>query len=81
MCKIGKISGAFLFIVIKLQATRSSIGESYEKWIKETRLDIHAGPGAKIAGAQENPRGENCQEVEANRGGYAAKGLQSRTVA
>jgi hypothetical protein len=44
MCKIGKISGAFLFIVIKLQATRSSIGESYEKWIKETRLDIHAGP-------------------------------------
>ena len=36
--------GAFLFMGIGLQATRSSIGESYAKWIKETCLDIHTGP-------------------------------------
>jgi hypothetical protein len=36
--------GAFLFIGIGLQATRSSIGESYAKWIEETCLDIHTGP-------------------------------------
>jgi hypothetical protein len=38
------MTGAFLFMGIGLQATRSPMGESYEKWIKETRLDICTGP-------------------------------------
>jgi hypothetical protein len=59
----GLLSGAFLLIDFQLQAP-SLHGESHEKWIKETRLDINAGSRTEDNGPQQNPRRPNCQEVE-----------------
>jgi hypothetical protein len=55
--------GAFLLIDFQLQAPALH-GDSHEKWIKETGLDISAGARAEDNGPQENPRRRNCQEVE-----------------
>jgi hypothetical protein len=59
----GLMSGAFLLIDFQLQAPALH-GDSHEKWIKETRLDISAGSRTEDNGPQENPRRPNCQEVE-----------------
>jgi len=71
----GLLSGAFLLIDFQLQAPALH-GDSHEKWIKETRLDISAGSGAEDNGPQENPRRPNCQEVETNRRRHAPKSVQ-----
>jgi hypothetical protein len=62
-CLNGVHGGAFLLIDFQLQAPALH-GDSHEKWIKETRLDISAGSRAEDNGPQENPRRPNCQEVE-----------------
>ena len=56
-------------------------GDSNEKWIKETRLDISTGSRAEDDGTQENPRRPNCQKVETNRRGNAAESIQFGIVA
>ena len=56
----GLLSGAFLLIDFQLQAPALH-GDSHEKWIKETGLDISAGSRAEDNGPQENPRRSNCQ--------------------
>ena len=35
-------------------------GDSYEKWIKETRLDIRTGSRTQVARQKEGAREENC---------------------
>jgi hypothetical protein len=69
------LSGAFLLIDFQLQAPALH-GDSHEKWVKETRLDISAGSRAEDNGPQENPRRPNCQEVETNRRRHAPKSVQ-----
>jgi len=54
---------AFLFAIYRLQASANIIGDTYEKWKEETRLDIRAGPRTKVHGAQENTGGKNSQEA------------------
>ena len=71
----GLLSGAFLLIDFQLQAPALH-GDSHEKWIKETRLDISAGSRAEDNGPQENPRRPNCQEVETDRRRHAPKSVQ-----
>jgi hypothetical protein len=71
----GLLSGAFLLIDFQLEASALH-GESHEKWIKETRLDISAGSRAEDNGPQENPHGPNCQEVETDRRRHAPKSVQ-----
>jgi hypothetical protein len=71
----GLLSGAFLLIDFQLQAPALH-GDSHEKWIKETGLDISAGSRAEDNGPQENPRRPNCQEVETDRRRHAPKSVQ-----
>jgi hypothetical protein len=71
----GLLSGAFLLIDFQLQAPALH-GDSHEKWIKETGLDISTGSRAEDNGPQENPRRPNCQEVEADRRRHAPKSVQ-----
>ena len=71
----GLLSGTFLLIDFQLQAPALH-GDSHEKWIKETRLDISAGSRAEDNGPQENPRRPNCQEVETDRRRHAPKSVQ-----
>jgi hypothetical protein len=53
----------------------------YEKWIKETRLDIRASPRTQVARKKEDPRGQDRQIFEAQRGRDAAEGIQYRSLA
>ena len=76
----GLLSGAFLLIDFQLQAPALH-GNSHEKWIKETRLDMTAGWGLEVNGPQENPRRRNCQEVETDRRRHAPKSVQYGIVA
>ena len=76
----GLLSGAFLLIDFQLQAPALH-GDSHEKWIKETGLDISAGARAEDNGPQENPRWPNCQEVETDRGSNATKSVQHGIIA
>ena len=71
----GLLSGAFLSIDFQLQVPALH-GDSHEKWIKETRLDISAGSRPEDNGPQENPRRPNCQEVETDRRRHAPKSVQ-----
>ena len=71
----GLLSGAFLLIDFQLQAPALH-GDSHEKWIKKTGLDISAGSRAEDNGPQENPRRPNCQEVETDRRRHAPKSVQ-----
>ncbi len=65
------------FSFYRLSAIRSCLhGDSHEKWINETRLDISAGSRAEDDGPQENPRRPNCQEVETDRRRHAPKSVQ-----
>jgi hypothetical protein len=42
------------------------MGDSYEKWIKETRLDIRTGSRTEDDGAQENSGAANSQKAQEN---------------
>jgi hypothetical protein len=55
---------AFLFAIYQLQASANIIGDTYEEWKEETRLDIRAGPRTKVPCAQENTGGKNSQEAK-----------------
>jgi hypothetical protein len=65
----------------ELQTRRFIHGDSYEKWIKETSVDIRTGPRAENAGAQENSGRQNCQEVETDGRSNAPESVQSWIVA
>jgi hypothetical protein len=39
-------------------------GDSYEKWKKETCLDIRTGSRTEVDGAQESAGGKNSQEAK-----------------
>jgi len=56
-------------------------GDSHEKWIKETRMDIRPGSRAADNGPQKDPRWPNCQEVETDRRSDTSKSIQYRIVA
>ena len=54
----------FLLATYQLQASAFIIGDTYEKWKKETRLDIRTGPRTEVDGAQESTGGKNSQEAK-----------------
>jgi hypothetical protein len=58
------VRGAFLLAIYQIQAPAFITGEAYEKWKKETRLDIRTGSRTEDNGAQEGPRRKNCQEAK-----------------
>ena len=64
----------------QLQGAPSYMENRYEKWIKETRVDIRASPRTQVARQKEDARGENRQIVEAQRGRDAAESIQHRSL-
>jgi hypothetical protein len=58
------VARTFLFAIYQLQASANIIGDTYEKWKEETRLDIRAGTRTIVDGAQENTSGKIAKKLK-----------------
>jgi hypothetical protein len=59
------LAQGFSFSNLTVTSTHTFItGDSYEKWKKETRLDVCTGSRTEDNGAQEVARIKDCQEAK-----------------
>jgi hypothetical protein len=68
----GLLSGAFLLIDFQLQAPALH-GDSHEKWIKETGLDISAGWRAEDMARRKTPAGRIARKLKRTEGATRQK--------
>ena len=73
-------SRSFLVIAFQLQAPAFT-WRFYEKWIKETPLDIRPGSRPQVARTKESTRSINCAPFEKVRGRDTTKSVQYRIIA